>query len=72
MANLIHNERTKLISTFLNNLGVAIVAGGVFIPVFASGGALAEHYPLPVIVLGIVTGGGLMGWGIYWLKDLKE
>jgi hypothetical protein len=28
----IHNERTKLIATPLNNLGVATVAGGILAP----------------------------------------
>ena len=71
MSNLVYNERTKLTSTFLNNLGVAVVAGGVFIPIF-SAGALAQSYPLPIAILGILTGVSLMALGAYWLKDLKE
>lgn len=71
MAHLIHNERTKLMSTFLNNVGVAIVAGGVFIPVFA-GGAFVQTHQWLIAILGILTGAGFMGWAVYSLKDLKE
>jgi hypothetical protein len=49
MSNLVQNERTKLFATFLNNAGVAVMAGGLFVPAMT-------YQPLHLMVIGMVLG----------------
>ncbi|WP_368507903.1 hypothetical protein [Bradyrhizobium lupini] len=71
MGNLIHNEKAKLHATYLNNLGVAALVGGIIAPVFGSNTGSV------FTVAGSFLFGGLMSAifhaGALWcLSDLKE
>jgi hypothetical protein len=70
MSNLVHNERTKLWATFLNNIGVASIAVGGFLRLFSA----SESNPVSVVIvlscvfLGVV----LFGMAYATLGHLKE
>jgi hypothetical protein len=71
LGNLIHNEKQKLHATFLNNLGVASLVGGLIAPVFGGNGSSF------LTVAGSFMFGGIMSAmfhaGALWcLSDLKE
>lgn len=42
MSDLVHNERTKLIATLMNNVGVAVIVSGTIAPLFGSVFGLAH------------------------------
>ncbi|MCK1394975.1 hypothetical protein [Bradyrhizobium sp. 1] len=71
MDNLIHNEKQKLHATYLNNLGVAALVGGVIAPVFGA------HQSSVLTVAGSFLFGGIMSaifhaGAIWCLSALKQ
>lgn len=67
---LIHNERTKLWATLLNNLSVASVAGAVLLPAII-GNPYVSAETLASLITGFLVGGGLhlaAGWELGKLK----
>jgi hypothetical protein len=70
MSNLVHNERLKLGATFLNNIGVASIAVGGVLRLFAA----SESNPVSVvIVFACVFFGVACAWmGYQVLGGLKE
>ncbi len=71
MGNLVHNEKQKLHATFLNNLAVAAVVGGLIAPMFDRGG-LGSLSIAGSIASGIVVGGLFHAGALWCLADLKE
>jgi hypothetical protein len=70
MSNLVHNERTKLWATFLNNIGVASIAVGGFLRLFSA----SENNPVSVVIVFSCVFLGLMLFGMAYvtLGQLKE
>jgi hypothetical protein len=70
MGNLVHNERTKLWATFLNNIGVASIAVGGFLRLFSA----SESNPVSVIIVFACVFLGLLLFGMAYsvLGQLKE
>jgi hypothetical protein len=70
MSNLVHNERTKLGATFLNNIGVASIAVGGFLRLFSA----SESNPVPVAIVfaSAFLGFVLFGMAYATLGGLKE
>lgn len=70
MSNLVHNERTKLISMFWNNVGVGAIVAGVVLP------SLSGEASVLKFIAGMVTGftfGLTLSWIAYWnLGFLKD
>jgi uncharacterized membrane protein YdjX (TVP38/TMEM64 family) len=71
LSNLVHNEKQKLHATFLNNLAVAAIVGGLIAPVF--GGSESSILSIAgAIVFGVVIGGLFHAVAIWCLSYLKE
>ncbi|MBB4123278.1 amino acid transporter [Martelella radicis] len=71
--NQIHNERIKLLATFLNGLGIAVFGVGGLAPVFSSLNS-ATGTPLfliPVSIICFLTAGALHYVASTILKRLK-
>ncbi len=72
MANLVHNERLKLIATFLNNLGIAAIASGVFVTVFSLSPVLRDHGVAVILVVSYSSGFSLHSLAVSILAWLRE
>ena len=76
MSLLVHNEKTKLLATALNNLGVASIVTGAFAPVAAHIlGSLTTDDPLrlaSVVVIWLAVGVGLFAGAHRILRELKS
>jgi hypothetical protein len=71
LGNLIHNEKQKLHATFLNNLAVAALVGGLIVPMFDS--SRLSHLSIAgAIAAGIVVGGLFHAGALWCLSELKE
>jgi hypothetical protein len=70
MSSLVHNERTKLWATFLNNIGVASIAVGGVLRLFSA----SESNPVPVVIVFACVFFGLAcaGMANLTLGQLKE
>lgn len=71
MGNLIHNEKQKLRATYLNNLAVASLVGGMIAPVFGN----TESSILTVagsFLFGCIMSSIFHAGAIWCLTDLKE
>jgi hypothetical protein len=70
MSNLVHNERTKLWATFLNNIGVASIAVGGFLRLFSASesNAVSVATVFSCVFLGFI----LFGMAYATLGHLKE
>lgn len=70
MSNLVHNERTKLWATFLNNIGVASIAVGGFLRLFSA----SESNPVSVVIVFSCVFLGLFLFGMAYatLGQLKN
>jgi hypothetical protein len=70
MSNLVHNERVKLWTTFLNNIGVASIAVGGVLRLFSA----SQSNPVPVIIVFACVFFGLICFGMAYaaLGSLKE
>jgi hypothetical protein len=70
MSNLVHNERTKLWATFLNNIGVASIAVGGFLRLLSA----SESNPVSVVIVFscVFLGFILFGMAYATLNQLKE
>lgn len=71
MSNLVHNEQTKLFATFLNNIAIATVAGGIVLPQFNEGD-IASPQKLALYVAGTALGLLLHWFARHALSSLKE
>jgi len=71
MANLIHNERVKLIATFCNNAGIASFAAGVLIPSFTVD-PIVEGRQTAFLIGGIAIAAALVALGQIILGFMKD
>lgn len=74
---LVHNERTKLTSAWLNALAAALIAAGVFAPVVALVYGLSQMpqngLQLSLVILLCIAGGVFLHWmGRAVLGRLRE
>lgn len=76
MSKLVDNERTKLLATGLNNLGIATIVGGTIGPLIARsyGASTVNGIVLPSLlgVVYLVTGISLMFFARFVLRELVE
>lgn len=70
MANLIHNEQTKLKATYFNNTAVGVLIGG-FLPLGFSGAA-SGWFGFGALMLGICGSFLLHIFAARGLEELKE
>ncbi len=71
LSNLVHNEKQKLHATFLNNLAVAALVGGLIAPMYNSS-SLSYLSNAGAIVAGIVLAAIFHAGALWCLSDLKE
>jgi hypothetical protein len=71
LANLIHNEKAKLHATFLNNLAVAALVGGLIAPMYNSS-ALSYLSNAGAIVAGGIVAAVFHAGALWCLSGLKE
>ena len=71
MRHLVHNERTKYIASFMNNVGVAVFVGGAVLPVFSNDATIVAHQ-WGLLITGVLLGVTLMLMAFMTLGGLKE
>ena len=74
---LIWNERRKLEATFVNNVGVTVIATGVITPLLAhlygltTASSLSWLTNAGLVLLCLMAGIGLNWFAVSWLKGLE-
>jgi hypothetical protein len=72
MSKLVHNERTKMIATHLNNLSVASVVAGIIIPALQGINFLDGWKWAPPLIVGLILQACFMYCSNWVLLSLEE